>query len=125
MVIYSRKNSLVERILWALYRNCKIIAKESYWKSETEMVTAITEIEQCWNYRPLTYLNDENTDDLSTPNHRSVIKRSTGSTTGTTSGQTDTTSGQTSTTNGQTNGQTSTTSGQTSTTSGQTSTMSG
>ena len=44
---------------------------------------------------------------------RSVIKRPTDSTTGTTSGRTNTTSGETSTTNGQT----STTSGKTSTTS--------
>ena len=55
----------------------------------------------------------------------SVIKRSTDSTTGTTSGQTDTTSGQTSATNGQTNGQMNTTSGQTSTVSEQTSATSG
>ena len=56
--------------------------------------------------------------------NRSVIKRPTDSTTGTTCGQTDTTSGQRSTTNGQTNGQTSTTSRKTSTTSEQTSTAS-
>ena len=55
---------------------------------------------------------------------RSVIKRTTDSTTSTTSGQTDTTSGQTDTTSGQTVGQTSTTSGQTEFTSGQTSTTS-
>ena len=51
---------------------------------------------------------------------RSVIKRPTDSTTGTTSGRTNTTSGLTSTTSGETsttNGQTSTTSGKTSTTS--------
>ena len=50
---------------------------------------------------------------------RSVIKRPTYSTTGTTSGQTDTTSGQTSITSRKTNGQTRTTSGKTSTMSDQ------
>ena len=33
------------------------------------MVTVITEIEGCLNSRPLTYLNEENTHDLLTPNH--------------------------------------------------------
>ena len=33
------------------------------------MVTTITEIDGCLNYRPLIFLNDENTDDLLTPNH--------------------------------------------------------
>ena len=60
-----------------------------------------------------------------TDQKRSVIKRPTHNTTGTTIGQSYTTSGQTSTTNGQMNDQMSTTSEQTSTASGHTSTTSG
>ena len=33
------------------------------------MVTVVTEIEGCLNSRPLTYLNEENIEDLLTPNH--------------------------------------------------------
>ena len=80
--------------------------------------------QQCYNYLSVKCF------DINV-NKRSVIKRPTSSTTGTTSGHTDTTSGQTSTTsgqttpsNGQTNGQTSTTRRKTSMTSGETSTTS-
>ena len=55
---------------------------------------------------------------------RSIIKRQTSSTKGTTSWRADTKSAQTSSTNGQMSGRTSAASGQTNTTSGKASTMS-